>query len=103
LVYDKFVTITLEEARTALGETGKKMSDEEVLNAMALMDSMADNILDKYERMIYEGRTIKELHNGIAPHLDDDQLRSQKKFEEFFKEWKAKHKSTERKSDKIKP
>ena len=90
MVYDKSVTITLEEARKTLGETGEKMSDEEVLNTMTLVDSMADDILDKYERMIYKGRTINELHNGIVPHLDDDQLRSQKKFEKYFKEWKAK-------------
>lgn len=85
------MAITLEEARKALGKTGKKMTDEEVQSTMTLLDSLAETFLDKYERMLYKGITVKELSNGDIPHLDHDQQKSQAKFEEYFKEWQAKH------------
>lgn len=53
--------ITLEQARKALGETGKKMTDEEIQETMTTFDYLADEWLDMYERKIFKGKTIKEL------------------------------------------
>ena len=94
--------VTLEEARKALGETGKNMSDDEVLTMANNLQVLADSWLESYERTIFKGRTVNELLNDITPNLDEDEQKSQKKFKEYFKEWKARQKSTKRKSDKIK-
>ena len=61
LFYYKCMSITLEEARKALGKTGRKMTDEEIQKTMATFDYLAEEWLDMYERKIFKGKTIKEL------------------------------------------
>jgi hypothetical protein len=53
--------ITLEQAKKALGKTGKKMSDEEVTKLMATVDYLTGGWLELYEKSIFNGRTLKEL------------------------------------------
>lgn len=52
--------MTIEEFREALGETGKKMTDEELQKLMATFDYLSDNWLDKQETEIF-GCPIKTL------------------------------------------
>lgn len=84
--------ITLEEAKKALGETGKNMTDDEVLTTANNLQVLAHSWLESYERTIFKGRTVNELLNDITPNLDEDEQKSQKKFEKYLKEWKSKPK-----------
>ncbi len=53
--------ITLEKAKLALGETGMKMSDSQILQTVSLFQSLAESWLDDFERTTFQGKTVKML------------------------------------------
>lgn len=53
--------ITLELARQTLGETGKKMSDMQILQTISLFQNLSESWLDGFEKSIFEGRTVRQL------------------------------------------
>lgn len=53
--------ITLEQAKNALGETGKKMSDIQIMQTVSLFQSLAEGWLDDFEKTAFQGKTIKQL------------------------------------------
>ena len=53
--------VTLEQAKLALGETGKKMSDDDIERLMAVVGHLTDSWMEEYEKTIYDGKTLKQL------------------------------------------
>lgn len=53
--------ITIEEARKILGKTAERMSDEQLQDQLVRMKFLIESWLDKYERSIFDGRTLNEL------------------------------------------
>lgn len=94
------MTISLSDARKALGETGKNMSDDEVLTMANNMQVLAHSWLESYERAIFKGRTVNELVNE-TPDPSKDQLES-KKFKKAVKEFNSKNKQNKKQTKKAK-
>lgn len=53
--------ITFEKVKELLGETGKKMTDVQIRNLMALMDNLSDTWIKNEERKIFNNLTIDDL------------------------------------------
>lgn len=52
--------MTLEKFKEALGQTGKDMTEDEILKLMSVFDYLSDYWLAQQERKIF-GCTVKEL------------------------------------------
>ena len=86
------MALTLDDVKKALGETGKKLSDDEVMTLANNLQVLAYGWLESYERAIFKGRTVNELINDMIPNLSKDQLESQKKWRKSIREFNAKNK-----------
>lgn len=53
--------ITLEQAKEALGSTGKLMTDIQIQQTVSLFQNLSESWLDGFERSVFEGRTIRQL------------------------------------------
>ncbi|OGE31140.1 hypothetical protein A3C59_03995 [Candidatus Daviesbacteria bacterium RIFCSPHIGHO2_02_FULL_36_13] len=50
----------LVEAREILGETAKKMTDDELRHQIACMEYLSESWLDEFERKTFDGKTLNE-------------------------------------------
>lgn len=48
------------EARKILGKTATALSDDQVKDIMAMMDSLTSSWLDDYEKSIFSGQTLSD-------------------------------------------
>jgi len=52
--------ITPKQAKEALGSTGKKMTNQEIVELVSFLDHMTDIAIDKFERNIF-GKSLNRL------------------------------------------
>lgn len=53
--------IDIEKAKLILGDAVKKMNDDQLKDACVEMRYLVETWLDDYERLIFEGKTLREL------------------------------------------
>ncbi len=53
--------IDIEKAKTILGDTAKKMTDDQLKDTCVEVQYLMETWLDDYERSIFEGKTLREL------------------------------------------
>lgn len=53
--------IDIEKAKTILGATAKKMTDDQLKDTCVEVQYLMETWLDDYERSIFGGKTLREL------------------------------------------
>ena len=60
LLPEQFQENRIQKARSLLGETSKKLTDEQIETIVVQIEYLLNCWLDSYERKLFNGRTLKE-------------------------------------------
>ena len=51
----------VSKARQILGETANRLTDEELETFLAKLDYLTNNWLDSFEKLLFDGKTLREI------------------------------------------